>query len=136
MKFIDSNVFVYFADGRNPKKQAIARTVLADAIGNRQYVISSQVLNEFANVSLKKLGMTEDEARKYVEEFQHIRVVFQQDGLTVRALEIRKQYGLQFYDSLLLATAESVGCDIFLTEDLNDGQTYCGIKVVNPFREA
>ena len=48
MKFIDSNVFVYFADGRNPKKQAIARTVLADAIGNRQYVISSQVLNEFA----------------------------------------------------------------------------------------
>ena len=135
MKFIGSNVFVYFADGRNPKKQAIARTVLADAIGNRQYVISSQVLNEFTNVALKKLGMTEDEARKYVEEFQHIRVVFQQDGLTVRALEIRKQYGLQFYDSLLLATAESVGCDMFLTEDLNDGQTYCGIKVVNPFRE-
>ncbi|MBR4651872.1 MAG: hypothetical protein IKO72_00795 [Kiritimatiellae bacterium] len=78
MKFIDSNVFVYFADGRNPKKQAIARTVLADAIGNRQYVISSQVLNEFANVSLKKLEMTEDEVRRYVEEFQHIRVVFQQ----------------------------------------------------------
>lgn len=135
MKFIDSNVFVYFADGRNPKKQAIARTVLADAIGNRQYVISSQVLNEFANVSLKKLEMTEDEVRRYVEEFQHIRVVFQQNVLTVRALEIRKQYGLQFYDSLLLATAESAGCDIFLTEDLNDGQTYCGIKVVNPFRE-
>ena len=134
MKFIDSNVFVYFADGRNPRKQAIARAVLADAIGNRQYVISSQVLNEFANVSLKKFGMTEDEVRKYVEEFQHIRVVFQQDGLTVRALEIRKQYGLQFYDSLLLATAESVGCDIFLTEDLNDGQTYCGIKAVNPFK--
>lgn len=106
MKFIDSNVFVYFADGRNSRKQAIARAVLADAIGNRQYVISSQVLNEFANVSLKKFGMTEDEVRKYVEEFQHIRVVFQQDGLTVRALEIRKQYGLQFYDSLLLATAE------------------------------
>ena len=134
MKFIDSNVFVYFADGRNPKKQAIARAVLADAIGNRQYVISSQVLHESANVSLKKLGMTEDEVRKYVEEFQHIRVVFQQDGLTVRALEIRKQYGLQFYDSLLLATAESVGCDTFLTKDLNDGQIYCGIKAVNPFK--
>ena len=134
MKFIDSNVFVYFADGRNPKKQAIARAVLADAIGNRQYVISSQVLHEFANVSLKKLGMTEDEVRKCVEEFQYIRVVFQQDGLTVRALEIRKQYGLQFYDSLLLATAESVGCDTFLTKDLNDGQIYCGIKAVNPFK--
>ena len=41
MKFIDSNVFVYFADGRDPAKQSVARSVLADAIGNPQCVISS-----------------------------------------------------------------------------------------------
>ena len=45
MKFIDTNVFVYFADGRDPAKQSVARSVLADAIGNPQCVISSQVLN-------------------------------------------------------------------------------------------
>ena len=133
MKFIDSNVLVYFADGRNQKKQTIARAILANAMGSQQYVISHQVLNEFANVSLKKLGMTEDEVRQYIEAFQHIHVVFQQDGWVVRALEIRKLYGLQFYDSLLLAAAESAGCDEFLTEDLGDGQVYCGIKAVNPF---
>ena len=133
MKFIDSNVLVYFADGRNPKKQTIARAILANAMGNQQYVISHQVLNEFANVSLKKLGMTEDEVRQYIEAFQHIHVVFQQGGWVVRALEIRKLYGVQFYDSLLLAAAESAGCDEFLTEDLGDGQVYCGIKAVNPF---
>ena len=105
MKFIDSNVFVYFADGRDPAKQSIARAVLADAIGNPQCVISSQVLNEFANVAMKKLSMTEDEVRQYVDSFQSIRVVFQQSGWTVRALEIKKQYGLQFYDSLMLAAA-------------------------------
>jgi len=27
-----------------------------------------------------------------------------------------------------------VGCDEIQTEDLNDGQTYCGIKAVNPFK--
>ena len=133
MKFIDSNVLVYFADGRNRKKQAIARAILANAMGNPQYAISTQVLNEFANVSLKKLGMVEDEVRQYIEAFQHIPVLCQQSGWTVRALEIRKQYGLQFYDSLLLAAAESVGCDDFLTEDLNDGQIYCGIRAGNPF---
>ena len=120
-------------DSRNTAKQSIARAVLANAIGSRQYVISAQVLNEFANVALKKLGMTEDEVRQYIEAFQHIHVVFQQSGWTVRALEIRKQYGLQFYDSLMLAAAESVGCDEVLTEDLNDGQIYCGVKAVNPF---
>ena len=134
MKFIDTNVLIYFIDSRNTAKQSIARAVLANAIGSRQYVISAQVLNEFANVALKKLGMTEDEVRQYIEAFQHIHVVFQQSGWTVRALEIRKQYGLQFYDSLMLAAAEFVGCDEILTEDLNDGQIYCGVKAVNPFR--
>ena len=54
---------------------------------------------------------------------------------TNRALAIRKQYGIQFYDSLLLAAAEASGCSEIYTEDLNDGQTYCGIKAVNPFKE-
>ena len=134
MKFIDTNVLLYFIDSRNTAKQSIARAVLANAIGSRQYVISAQVLNEFANIALKKLGMTEDEVRQCIEAFQHIHVVFQQSGWTVRALEIRKQYGLQFYDSLMLAAAEFVGCDEILTEDLNDGQIYCGVKAVNPFR--
>ena len=134
MKFVDTNVLIYFIDSRNTAKQSIARAVLANAIGSRQYVISAQVLNEFANVALKKLGMTEDEVRQCIEAFQHIHVVFQQSGWTVRALEIRKQYGLQFYDSLMLAAAEFVGCDEILTEDLNDGQIYCGVKAVNPFR--
>ena len=44
------------------------------------------------------------------------------------------RYDLQFYDSLLLATAKENECDEFLTEDLNDGQMYCGIKAVNPFK--
>ena len=47
---------------------------------------------------------------------------------------IKKQYGLQFYDSLMLAAAEAAGCSEFLSEDLNDGQVYCGLKVVNPFK--
>ena len=49
---------------------------------------------------------------------------------------IKVRYGLQYYDSLLLATAEANGCEEFCSEDLNDGQTYCGIKAVNPFKVA
>lgn len=40
---------------------------------------------------------------------------------------------LEFYDSLLVAAAEATGCDEILTEDLADGQTYCGVKASNPF---
>ena len=51
-----------------------------------------------------------------------------------RACDIVERYGLQFYDSLLLAAAQVNKCLEFWSEDLNDGQTYCGIKAVNPFK--
>jgi len=114
MKFLDTNVFVYFVDDRDPVKQACARLIIAEAIGSPNCLISGQVLNEFANVALKKLALNEDEVRAYLNEFRGIRTVETRTVLTDRALEIKKAYGLQFYDSLLLATAESNGCDEFL----------------------
>ena len=53
---------------------------------------------------------------------------------TDKALQIKERYGIQFFDSLLLAAASDNGCDEILTEDLADGQTYCGVKAVNPFK--
>ena len=41
--------------------------------------------------------------------------------------------GIQFFDSLLVAAAEATGCSEIWTEDLASGQTYCGVKAVNPF---
>ena len=35
---------------------------------------------------------------------------------------------------MLLVAAEDAGCDEFLSEDLNDGQLYCGVRAVNPFK--
>ena len=133
MTFLDSNVFVYFADGRDSAKRLVARAIIADAIGNPNFLISTQVLNEFASVALKKLSMTEDDVRGYVEEFMHIRTIGQRTEWTTRALEIKKACGLQFYDSLLIAAAEANDCDEMMSEDLTDGRTYCGVKIVNPF---
>ncbi len=54
--------------------------------------------------------------------------------LARRALDVQDKYGISFYDALIVATAESLGCHEILTEDLNDGQTYCGMVAVNPFK--
>lgn len=134
MTFIDSNVLVYSVDKRNSGKRQIAREIVSAAVDNPTFVISQQVLNEFANVSLKKLSMTIDEVRECIEEFVNIYVAEQRLDWTCKALDIKKQYGIQFYDSLLLAAAAANGCNEILTEDLTDGQTYCGVKAVNPFK--
>ncbi len=135
MTFIDTNVLVYSADKRDLSKQVIARGLIAIALDNCQYVVSCQVLNEFANVALTKLAMSEDEVCDYLSYFRRLQLQMPKQEMTERALDIRKRYGIQFYDALIVAAAEAGGCDEIYTEDLNDGQMYCGMKAVNPFKE-
>lgn len=134
MTFIDSNVFIYSVDKRNPENMRIAREIITAAVDNQTFTISQQVLNEFANVSLKKLSMTVGEVRECIEEFLNINVAEQRLDWTCKALDIKRRFNIQFYDSLLLAAASDNGCDEILTEDLADGQTYCGVRAVNPFK--
>lgn len=117
MTFIDSNVFIYSVDKRNPENMRIAREIITAAVDNQTFTISQQVLNEFANVSLKKLSMTVGEVRECIEEFLNINVAEQRLDWTCKALDIKRRYNIQFYDSLLLAAASDNGCDEILTED-------------------
>ena len=134
MTFLDTNVLVYAVDSRHPAKHAAAHSILVDALGGDRAVISVQVLNEFANVAMKKLQMTEDEVRAYIGVFRRIRVLAPSVESVLDALSIKKRHGIHFYDALMLAAAESAGCSEILTEDLNDGQLYGPVKAVNPFK--
>ena len=134
MKFIDSNVLIYVADDTDAAKQRIARGIIRDAISSDSFIVSAQVINEFCAVALRKLLKSSNEVEGFLEVLERIRAVPVLPAWSRRALEIREKYNLQFYDSLLLAAAEANGCDEILTEDLNDGQTYCGIRAVNPFK--
>ncbi len=135
MTFLDSNVLVYAVDARDAGKQKIAKSIVMSARDSADYVISAQVLNEFSNVAMRKLGKTRAEVMGFAELFNAIRSVPVKSEWTMRALEMMGLYDLQFYDALLLVAAKELGCDRFLTEDLSDGQTYSGVLAVNPFRQ-
>ena len=53
--------------------------------------------------------------------------------LVRRAVAVKEEYGIQFYDALIVATASKLGCHEIVSEDLNPGRVYCGMAVVNPF---
>lgn len=135
MRFIDSNVLIYAVDDTDADKQRIARSVVYRAISSADFMISVQVINEFCAVSFRKLMKPVDEIDGFLSVLEGIKTVPVLQSWTRRALWIMNRYNLQFFDSLLLAAAEANGCDEILTEDLNDGQVYCGIKAVNPFKE-
>ena len=134
MIFLDTNILVYSIDSRDGRKQRIARGIVFAAEGSPSHLMSAQVVNEFSSVAIRKLCQPVDQVLALVKQFEAIRTVPVLLEWTVRALEIMDQYGIQFYDALIVAAAEANGCDEILTEDLNDGQEYCGIKAVNPFK--
>lgn len=133
MIFLDSNIFVYSADAADKAKQSRAYSIIKNAVDNPSFVISSQVLNEFSNVALSKLKKSVFEVARFIRLFRRIRVVPVVPDLTLEALLIKDQYSLQFYDSLLIASAVANGCSEFWSEDLRDGVVYSGVKVINPF---
>lgn len=133
MIFLDTNVFVYSVDATDRVKQSRAYSILKNAVDNPSFVISSQVLNEFSNVALSKLRKNVTEVAAFIRLFRRIKVVPVVADLTEKALSIKGQYGIQFYDSLLIASANANGCSEFWSEDLGDGAVYSGVKVVNPF---
>ena len=128
--FFDTNVLVYVVaqkDERTPKAEALV------ASGG---VVSVQVLNELASVSRRKLGMSWEDIG---EALAAIRMLCPSPvPLTIdthdAGVRIAAEYGFQFYDALIAATALEAECTTLYSEDFQDGQVIEGrLTVRNPF---
>jgi predicted nucleic acid-binding protein len=54
--------------------------------------------------------------------------------IVVSAVILRRRYEVSQWDATIPAAAAELGCAIVYSEDMNDGQDYDGIRVVNPFK--
>ena len=132
--FLDTNVLVYAYDATDPAKQNIAQDLVRRAVAG-EIVTSTQVLAEFAATLLHKISPAARPADvvAILDALGPVKVIVA-DAYTVRrAVEAHAQYGVHFYDGMILAEAEHGACTRILSEDFNTGQSYFGIKVENPF---
>ena len=127
--FFDTNVLLYLLS----EDAAMAdRAEELIAIGG---VISVQVLNEFASVASRKLGMSWSEIRDVLSS---IRAVCETEPVTVEThefgIELAERYGLSFCDATIVASALRAGCKTLYSEDLQDGQIINKqVRIRNPF---
>ena len=134
MFFLDTNVLNYALLSQDDRKRKQALDILDRALSGDDFAVSAQVLAECANVLFKKGGMNAQMVSQcigYLQQIENVVPVTVQ--LVNRAIEIKALYGLQFYDSQIIAAAEKAECSEIWSEDFADGQTYCGIRCVNPF---
>jgi len=133
-EFLDTNVLVYAYDPGDRRKQRIAQELVKRALEGGM-VVSTHVLAEFAVTLLHKMAppARPEEVAAVLHALGPIRAVVP-DGDTVRrAVDVHAQYGVHFYDGMIVAAAERGGCERIWSEDLNAGQKYFGIAVENPF---
>ena len=136
-QFIDTNILVYAYDSADPAKQEHARQILRNGIAAETAVLSAQVLGEFFTVVTSRIHipLTAEEAEKVLDILSVLPVVEIDLRLVRRATGIHRLYGINYWDSLIVAAAQRAGCTQILTEDLNTGQSYQDILAVNPFNE-
>ena len=133
--FFDTNILIHAADRSEPGKQSQARRLLKNAVENETGVVSVQVLGEFFNVVTRRIPdpLSVEEAEEVINRVAVLPVVELDWALVQRAIDTHKQYGTTYWDSLIVAAAERAGCTRIFSEDLNSGQSYHGIVVVDPF---
>jgi predicted nucleic acid-binding protein len=136
MGFIDTNLIVYANDRRDEGKQVRALNVVREAIREASGVISVQVLQEYANTALNKLGQAPAVVLRQLALLESLQVVRPDAKMVSRAVELKSLYQISFSDASILAAAESAGCRRLLSEDLNEGQIYGAVRVINPLRES
>jgi predicted nucleic acid-binding protein len=133
-EFLDTNILVYAYDESDPKKQSIAQDLTRRALAS-EFVISVQVLSEFASTMLHKASppATAEQLTAILDALAPIKTISPDSETVLRAVAAHEAYGLHFYDAMIIAAAEQAGSKRVWSEDLNPGQEYLGIKVESPF---
>ena len=135
MKFYDKKILVYAATTLDERKRKIAIELITQSLEmDGDGAISVQVMSEFVHDLLSKKQATLAEIDKWISFFYPLLATEVTMDIIRNAAAIRDEYGIQFYDAQIVATAEKLGCHEIVSEDLNEKQLYHGMAVVNPFK--
>ena len=129
--FLDTNILLYAASTAKSEhdKRTKARELLAMEGGG----LSVQVQAEFYVNATGKFNLPHDKVVGILESLDSYPVLALTESVFWAALRIKERYELSYWDSSILAAALELGCHTVYSEDLSHGQSYAGIRVINPF---
>jgi len=131
--FLDANVLLY-ASSNAPedkvKREKAQRLILA-----APFALSAQVLQEYIANALRKkqLGISEANIEAMLELAATAIILPVTLELVISAVGIRRRFQVSHWDATIIAAAQELGCKTLYSEDLNHGQNYGQVCIVNPF---
>ena len=136
LRFVDTNVLLYSISRRPADKGKRQRAV--EVLSHRDLALSAQVLQEFyvqATRGTRDDAISHAVAVGFIKSWSRFPVQETSLAIVDAALAIRGRYNFSYWDSVILAAAQALGCSELLTEDMNHGQRIGSVSVINPFHD-
>ena len=117
---------------------ALKKAIVAKIIRNESIGVSAQVLQEFYTVAIRKaeFRLTPAEGLEWLDKLGEFPCASVTQALVKVAAVHSIRYRISYWDGAIIAAAEALGAPVLYTEDLNHGQSYGGVRAVNPFIES
>jgi predicted nucleic acid-binding protein len=131
--FIDSNVFIYAVQTTDAAKSARCAGWLRYLVRSGCGAANLQVLNEIANVLIKRRMMTAAEIFAVADGYRIFGAnpISTETVAAARLIHFDTDYS--WWDCVLMASAIELQCRYFLTEDLKPQQSVRGLTIISPF---
>lgn len=135
---VDTSVLVYLFDGDAPDKREVARQVVDEHVRRGSLRVSAQVLGEFYVTVTRKFArqLSAAAVRDAMRDLAHLPFVAIDGETVLAAVAGSQEHTLSFWDALIVETARVGGCEVVLTEDMQDGREFGAVTIRNPFRGA
>lgn len=134
MRFADTNILLYTISRDPLEREKAARA--KELLGSRDIALSVQVLQEFyvqATRESRADRLTHEQATSLVDAFRRFPVQETTVGVMLSAMSTKQRFSVSYWDAAIIEAARALDCDVVLSEDMNDGQDYAGVRVENPF---
>jgi len=133
---LDTNVLAY-AEGANGAVMRDKALELIQRLPSDAIVLPVQTLGELFNVLVRKAKRRPSRARAAVLSWRDAYAVVETSAaVIVNATDLASDHGLTIWDSVVLAASAEAECRLLLSEDLQEGFTWRGVTVTNPFAPA
>lgn len=133
--FVDTNLWVYRLDRREPEKSAFIRDWLRELASEHEIVVSTQVLIELRSALTRKLtpALSWQDTQATLEALAEFEVVPANANLVLDAHELSRAQQLSWFDALIVDAALRSGCTYLYSEDLGHERRFGALTVRNPF---
>lgn len=130
---LDTNILAYAEGVGDTRRCRIARTLVEES-AVEQILLPAQTLGELYRVLTGKGGVQADQARAAVLSWADSFDVADSTWPAFQAaFDLSQDHGLQIWDALILSVAAENRCRLLVSEDMQEGFTWRGVTVVDPF---